>query len=284
MKKIVLVLAVLLLAVPALAEVIITAEDEGDGVVAIKYDARTQDPNVRAFALDIAVSAGTIEAISDFKVGESNSVDPGYGIFMGSIQIDEEGEVVSYGDPVAPEDSPGSVGILGEPNITIELGTLYYDDVNAPDPCGLLCKITVTEDCNVCITENETRGGIVMQDLSEISTVTLPCDVEILVGCQCFGDITGTYMGADANNFVPNGAVDIYDLQVMANLLLPTSPTFSVSPVPEFYDCADVTATTMDPCSVDGPDGDVDIYDLQAMANHLLPTSPTFSSGCIPKP
>ena len=284
MKKIVLVLAVLLLAVPALAEVSITIEDEGDGIVAIRYDARTQDPNVRAFALDIAVTAGTIETIYDFKVGESNSVDPGFGIFMGSIQINEEGEVVNFGDPVAPEDSPGSIGILGEPNLTIELGALYYDDVNAPDPCGLICRVTVTEDCNMCITENETRGGITMQDLSEISVVTLPCNIPIAVGCQCYGDITGSYMGADANNFAPDGDVDIYDLSVMANLLLPTSPSFIVSPTPEFYECADVTATSMDPCSVNGPDGDVDIYDLTVMANHLLPTSPLFNRGCIPNP
>ena len=284
MKKIVLVLAVLLLAVPALAEVKITIEDEGDGVVAIKYDARTEDPNlVRAFALDIKITAGTIETIYDFKVGESNESGLGFGIFMGSIQIDELGEVVSYGDPVAPEDSPGSVGILGEPNITIELGSLYYDDVNAPDPCGVLCRVTVTEDCNMCITENETRGGIVMENLSAVD-VNLPCDVEILVGCQCFGDITGTYTGPDPNFFDPDGAtVDIYDLTVMANLLIPTDPWFSVPTTPD-YECLDMTNTTTDPCSVDGPSGFIDIYDITVMTQHLLPTDPWFTKGCIPSP
>ena len=132
----------------------------------------------------------------------------------------------------------------------------------------------------MCITENEIRGGIVMDDLGTVD-VTLPCDVPIAVGCQCFGDVTGTYMGGDQNLFDPDGDVDIYDLTVMANLLTP--PHFCIYP-PPYYECFDVTATTMDPCSVDGPDGDVDIYDLTVMVNHLLPTSPLFKQGCIPKP
>jgi hypothetical protein len=279
MKKIVLVLAVLLLAVPAMADVIITAEDEGDGVVAVRYNAGAEEPNrVRAFALDIFLTAGTIDDINDFHVGESNSPDLGYGIFMGSIEITEEGDVVDYGDPVAPEDSPGSVGILGDPNITVELGSLYNGEANAPDPCGLLFRIIVSEDCNLCITENETRGGIVMEDLSDV-TVSLPCNVPVAVGCQCFGDITGT---ATTPPYDPDGmTVDIFDLSVMALTLAPTAPTYTM-PTPAGMECLDLCDTGS--TTLTGGDGTLDIFDLSALALYLAPYAPTYSTTCITIP
>ena len=283
MKKIVLVLAVLLLAVPAMAAVEIIAEDEGGGVVAIKYDARDEDPDlVRAFAFDISVDNGTIDAISDFKVGESNDVEPGYGIFMGSIQINVFGDVVSYGDPVAPGGSPGSVGVLGDPNNNIELGSLYYDDVNAPDPCGLLCKITVSESCNVCITENEKRGGIVMEDPSLEVDVTLPCDIEIVVDCPCPGDIadTGAVIG-------PDGRVDTGDMgALLMELIINGNPADEYvlgSPSPDMLWCMDIADTG----GALGPDGRIDTGDMGALLMHLIISgnpADEYEAGCITMP
>ena len=118
MKKIVLAMAVLALAVPAWAGVTITATDEGGGVVAISY---TSDANVSAFGLDITVSDGNIIAISDYNVGESNSVSKGYGIFPGGIVI-VGGSVTDYNTPVADVNAPGALGGLGTSGITIEMG------------------------------------------------------------------------------------------------------------------------------------------------------------------
>jgi len=75
MKKIILALVVVLLATPAWASVTITVTDLGDGKAAIDYSGTEL---ARAFALDITADAGTIDAISDFAVGDDNN---GYGIF-----------------------------------------------------------------------------------------------------------------------------------------------------------------------------------------------------------
>ncbi len=179
MKNMAIALTLFLLAGSAwAADVAITCTDEGGGVVRIDY-AVTGTPKVRAFALDIMVDAGTIDEISDFKVGESVADDKGYGIFPANfsryITIDPEtGEVTTWDvndyTPIADPCDPGALGGLGTNGITIEMGALYYpsDDSspNAPDDTGILCKIEVSESANVSISENATRGGIVLTDPS----------------------------------------------------------------------------------------------------------------------
>ena len=184
MKKLGIILAVFVFTAEAWAAVRIIADEEGNGVVSIKYE--TDGEKVRAFALDIAVSAGTIDAISDYHVGESTAVDPGYGIFPGSfgryITVDPDtGEVVNWDvngyTPVAHPNSPGALGGLGTAGITIEMAALYYpaDDSspNAPPNSGTLFRIRVSEDCHGSIYENATRGGVVLTDPSIIPTVDL---------------------------------------------------------------------------------------------------------------
>jgi hypothetical protein len=171
MRKIVLAV-VLMLAVPSVAAVNFTAVDETCGA-AIYYNA-TGEPNlVRAFALDITVDSGaTITDITDYKEGVSVSGSKGYGIFPGSIDINESGDINDVGTPVAdpcqlPSDTEGGLGTSG---ITIEMGSLYVGSANAPDPCGLLCKIVVDADCNVTIVENVSRGEVVMEGATQATT------------------------------------------------------------------------------------------------------------------
>lgn len=184
MKKFIAMLAVLLLASPAMADVRVMIEDEGNLTGAVKYE--TDGEKVRAFALDIQVDAGTIEAISDYKVGESTSDAPGYGIFPANfsryITVDADtGEVESWDvndyTPVADVNDPGALGGLGTDGITIEMGALYYppedDSPNAPPNSGTLCKITVSGECTVSAEENVTRGGVVLTDPAVAPTVEL---------------------------------------------------------------------------------------------------------------
>jgi len=133
MKKFSMVLATFALSADAWAAVKIIAEDQGNRVVSIKYE--TGGEKVRAFALDIRVSKGTIDAIFDYHVGESTAANPGYGIFPGSfgryITVDPDtGEVVNWDvneyTPVADPYSPGTLGGLGTNGITIEMAALYY--------------------------------------------------------------------------------------------------------------------------------------------------------------
>lgn len=168
MKRTLVALLAVMLTAPAWAGVAITVTDLGDGVVGIDYSGTEL---VRAFALDITVDAGTIDAISGFAVGDDNN---GYGIFPASfsrnIVVDpvtgdvSDWAVEGYG-PVADAGDPGALGGLGTNGITIEMGSLY--DTKAPALSGRLCVITTSEPCKVTVTTNATRGNVVLEDASE---------------------------------------------------------------------------------------------------------------------
>jgi len=178
MKKIAFVLAVLLFAAPAWAANISAVQvAPGSPEVEIRYD--FSDANLpRAFGLDITVTDGNIIACTAEMVGECNADDRGYGIFPGTIQIDDDGNVTDDGTPVAPAGAigtpdPNNWGI-GTAGITVEMGSLY-EDTNAPTSIGVLCTIVVTENCTVNIAgnaarcgENPTALGVVMEDPEEV--------------------------------------------------------------------------------------------------------------------
>ncbi len=197
MKKMTFVLAVLLFAAPAWAtNVTVTATQVGTtDQVEISYSADVNLP--RAFGLDITVTDGNIVACEPNMVGECTATVRGFGIFPGTIQIDDDGNVTDDGTPVAPSDDPGALGGINTNGITIEMGSLYTD-VNAPASSGVLCTIVVTESCTVNIAGNAARCGegspdlgVVMENPDEVVTPTyIPCDVT-LEPPVCVGDIDG---------------------------------------------------------------------------------------------
>jgi hypothetical protein len=182
MKKMILALVVILLSTPAWASVAITVTDLGDGKAAIDYSGTEL---ARAFALDITADAGTIDAISDFAVGDDNN---GYGIFPANfsrhITVDAAtGEVSDWAiegyTPVADANDPGALGGLGTNGITIEMGSVY--DTKAPALEGRLCVITCSEACKVTVATNATRGNVVLEDVSE-ATVDLTAATDVQIG------------------------------------------------------------------------------------------------------
>ena len=223
MKKTIVALSVVMLTAPAWAGVAITVTDLGDGMAGIDYSGTEL---ARAFALDITVDAGTIDAIGDFVVGDDNN---GYGIFPANfsrnIVVDPvTGDVSDWAvagyTPVADAGDPGALGGLGTNGITIEMGSLY--DTKAPPPSGRLCVITCSEPCKVTVTTNATRGNVVLEDASEAvvdlagateiqiagaSGYTGPhpeqwdavgqpdCWLSIINPRQCHGDADGTSQG-----------------------------------------------------------------------------------------
>jgi hypothetical protein len=279
MKKIVLVLAVLLLASPALADVVITVEATSDSnVCTITYDASTETELPRAFALNVTVSGANIVEVNNYHVGESNAAGQGYGIFMGTIVIDNDGNVTDAGTPVAPNNHPGALGGIGTSGVTLEMGSLYEDSNYAPDPCGTLCCVEVSQGCaDLSVTVEDTyRGGIVMEDGNNPGTVDLSGATDVSVGpcdkcytgpeptewgavgepdcwCasvnprQCHGDADGTGEGKLGDVWVAT-----YDLAVFleawnkteAQLGLPSDPcTINVGGQDVKLICADFTHT-----------------------------------------
>lgn len=205
MKKLALVLAILLLAAPAMADVTITVVDrdgvDGPGLVAdINYSGEL----ARAFALEITVDAGTIEDINNYHVGECTVSDKGYGIFMGTIDIASDGTVADYGTPIAPNDAPDAAGTgLGTDTVILEMGSLY-EGTNSPATSGTLCSLIVSEGCTMSIAENSTRGAVVLENATPATTVLIGGDIDDGGGepGPCDGKC---YQGPDCNEWIAVG-------------------------------------------------------------------------------
>jgi hypothetical protein len=146
---------------------------------------------------------------------------PGFGIFPASfrdyITVDgTTGEVTTWDvneyTPEADPCDPGALGGLGTAGVTVELGGLWYPtgdgSPNAAPDSGTLCKLTVSESCNMSVLENATRGGIVLTDPSVAPTVDLSgaTNVAIPVGPEdCFPSSYSTY-----NDWVTLGKPDCW--------------------------------------------------------------------------
>ncbi|MGB7581586.1 MAG: PASTA domain-containing protein [Sedimentisphaerales bacterium] len=217
MKKILLVIAMLIIAAPVLATVSVTATDKGSGVVEFRYNCSAAE-KVRAFALDITVDNGlTISDIRDFNTGESNVPGGGYGIFPGKFANYINASSPNWADtnytPVARTSDPNTKSGLGTSAITVELGTLYVDG-NAPGTSGLLFRLDVNgngaHDGNLSIALNNTRGGIVLEDASLAPSPVLTGTKLVFLTCTTIPTITGlTKAAADTAlttaGFTPNG-------------------------------------------------------------------------------
>lgn len=167
MKKTVLVLAVLMLAVPVMAGLTITPAQVGTtNVVQVSY-ARTgaDDVNIpRAFALDVRMTPANDTNLAPTNFNSSYYVAPGSFSYVGGVTV--------WGTPAV---EPNKVGF------TTEMGSLWAtNDANhpsAPASSGLLFSFTVDKTCDVNITENAQRGGVVMESTS----VSFPSDYVTIV-------------------------------------------------------------------------------------------------------
>jgi hypothetical protein len=195
MRKISLILVVFVLASPALARVdIIVDRNEVDPFsFDIRYNITPDEPNVRAFALDIFVDNDIkIIEVNDFHVGESNSVTPGYGIFPHNFaaKIDPENpdwDADGYTPLADSNDYPDDTLVgLDTNGITVELASLYVGEVNAPALSGVLLEITVEQTAsfpNVNLALNQIRGGVVLEDPdTEVSEVNMVSNPDCLIG------------------------------------------------------------------------------------------------------
>ncbi len=191
MKKLLTLIAVLALTAPVFAaqgdpNVLISCTDEGGGIVRVDYEVLVEDgvtpALMRGVALDITVDAGTIDEISDYATGstpaDSTMIPTGYSVFMGSIQFAADPNYVSdFGDPVAPNTDPDALDGLGSMGITVELGSLYAEGDPAPGMSGMLFRLTVTDECDMTIAANTTRGGCVLEDGSPANVVSPGCHI-----------------------------------------------------------------------------------------------------------
>ncbi|MHC4195819.1 MAG: hypothetical protein ACYSYU_10870 [Planctomycetota bacterium] len=162
MKKIILLLVMAMFAAPAMAAVTIEVNDLGGGWLALDYNS-TDDVNIVSFGLDISVSAGNIIDVNILHVGENDANGLGFGIFPASFDRFIDPNDPNWGNagytPVADAGDPGAAGGLPGPAITIELGALGH-----PAPkSGRLIEIKVDAPCTMCVSNNSSRGGVVLE-------------------------------------------------------------------------------------------------------------------------
>jgi len=200
MRKTLLVIVVLFVAAQAYAgTVTLSVTDEGDGWAAIRYSAT--DANVSAFGLKVTADSGAIIAdIADYNVGECTATVQGYGIFPGTIVIDESnGVVTSDGTPIAPNTAPGAADTgLNTNTLILEMGALYVEG-NEPDLSGTLIKVQVDGDCNVCVEGEPVRGNVVLTDATEAT---------LSPAVACGSITTECYTGPDYAEWVAVGKPD----------------------------------------------------------------------------
>ncbi len=268
MKKTTLILVVLLFAAPAWAtDVTVTATQVGDtNQVEISY---VSDGNLpRAFGVDITVTDGNIIACTAAMKGECTATVRGFGIFPGTIQIDDDGNVTDDGTPVAPSDDPGALGGVGSNGITVELGSLYVDG-NEPPLEGVLCTITVTESCTVNIAGNAARCGegspdlgVVMENPDEVVTPTYIPGTVSIAPAVCVGDVDG------------NGFVNRADIIALISYLVDNAspPIWTVPDTNPAYSAA---------ADIDG-NGFVNRADIIALISYLVDNAspPIWSVPC----
>ena len=130
MKKLILMLAVLLLAAPAMAtDVEITAvAGPGPNDVTVGFIATNVTEPVRAVALDVTL------ADANAVIADINCVNEEYGIYPGSISIDASGNVTNWG-------SCAGAG-MDSNLVATEQGSLYVG-ANTPAQSGDLFIITL---------------------------------------------------------------------------------------------------------------------------------------------
>ncbi len=218
MGKLMLVMLVAAMAAPAMATVTISVSDNGDATADINYfcdggDAAGTKALMAGLAIIITVDAGdTIIAVVPARDGESTAGAPGYGVFMKTAQIDMADPCAPVwappgtASPIADPGDPGTVGGIGQYQITLELGALYDDPcndmANAPLASGTLCTITVDDgdasnDSVVTLAlEDVSRGGVVMEGGGDPCSVILAGEYELffeVVEPECLGSGHAAY-------------------------------------------------------------------------------------------
>lgn len=197
MKRTMFLLTTLLFAVPALAEVAVTCSPGG----VLSYDATSEGgAKVRAFALEITVDP-------EVNITGISGLNTEYDIYPGTIKI-VDGNVIEVGTPIASPNAPDNPGQIGSSSIIVGMGSLYDPDIEqGPPAIGDLLTISVSAECNVTITTNTLRGGVVMEG-GTVAEVNAPGAV-ITGGPACWNWDCQPYGDADGDGFLTASDVQV---------------------------------------------------------------------------
>jgi hypothetical protein len=216
------------------ATVTFYAEQTDGNEITISYVSDEAEP-IRGIAIDVELVPLNLygDTYPDVNFIDANGVSADFWVFPGTIEIVDD-FVDWQGIPVGnPDHGPpgGTLEGLGFPGATFELCSLYADGDPEPNQSGDLFTFTFDNDCNVFITENVVRGGVVLESGASASIAQggshgIECGNIASIGkfarwkqfgrppcwCgkkhsnrdlrrQCYGDVDGTAQGG-ANRVV----------------------------------------------------------------------------------
>ena len=177
MKKLILVLAIALIAAPSFGALSLSLERQsGTNKVDLKYAGADVNNLPSMFALTVTINGGAnIAAISNYKTGSSTAASPGFGIYPARIVVNDKAEVTDWGNPLAVTGAPGAGDqVMPSNNFVVEFASRYSPntagvDVNAPLASGTLCTFDVNGagvqgNVTILALEEETyRGGVILE-------------------------------------------------------------------------------------------------------------------------
>jgi hypothetical protein len=244
MKKLVLVLAALLLASPAMSALTVECEDLGSLQCGVKYTADTAADLGRGFALSISLDSGATIASID-EESAAYWVNPENIVITGGVVTDEGSAVVAGG--------------TGQASMVVEMGSLHYpadvNSVNAPALTGYLVKFTASAACTVTVDADASRsagGSTGVVDYAAASKdAGLPTTCDLVDGGCC---------GGDTEN---DGDIDLDDYNAMKGKLFLYNLINGTYTIPG-------AAAEYDACYDWENDNDIDLDDYNAMKGALF--------------
>jgi len=245
MKKLILALMVIGIAIPALA-VDISLVDNGNGTATIQYTAVAGEV-VRGLALIIEPNEADITAVS--------GINPEFNVNLDAAYMNPGAYVIgTTGTPVANPDAAGEISLPAS-KISLCLGVVDQGGFQAgASDDGTYSIATISVCGGVAITEDTLRGGIVGDNVS-VGTIeggSVDCGTTV-----CKGDTDND------NN------IDIDDLVELTGFLHPAYSTtvpykYVCTGIPEGKEAYDADA-----------DGDITIGDLVEITGFLHPAYST---------
>ena len=234
-----LVLTFILTGIVRAGTIEITAADAGAQRLRIGYEVTSGSELPVGFGLNI-----TLNNEATFR--EVESASPYFPIYPGTVFIIDSGEIIDYGTPVAPWDSPDTLGGLGTSGVTIEMGVEGnpVEIMHLPDPRDFTGDAKINnDDLSVFVGDWLTSGESLIEDLDMDGVVDFqdygifvdgrydapPAMVGELLLLELDGNGAATTIVAISENLTRGGIVDSQGVQF--NVVFP-DPITVVVPEP----------------------------------------------------
>lgn len=295
MKKLIATLLVIALAAPAFAASVDLA-DNGDGTGTITLTVGEGEV-VRGVAVEVSADTDIIAV---------TGTDPIFNVFMDAAYDAETAEgadpenpdyVLGTGSPVAVLGTAG-VQELPATGISLSMGVLDEDgDETLGEGAGegtyTLGIIDLGGAGCVTLAADTTRGGVVGDNIADVTYPTGQVCVTDDGGTTCIGNVTSpgidgygmdpvTFMPIWEGNFTPDNQVDTSDLQAMVNVLVEEGTGYVVTSYDSKYEPFNIASPGSDGYGMDPvtfmpiwegtfiKDSQIDTADLQALVNILV--------------